>query len=30
MALLRERGIFVTVHGQGIYMKPQESGNDPR
>jgi GntR family transcriptional regulator len=30
MALLRDRGIIITVHGRGTYVKPQESGNDPR
>jgi GntR family transcriptional regulator len=25
MAVLRERGIIVTVHGRGTYVKPQES-----
>jgi GntR family transcriptional regulator len=30
MAVLRERGIIVTVHGRGTYVKPRESGNDPR
>jgi len=30
MAILRERGIIVTVHGRGTYVKPQESGSDPR
>jgi GntR family transcriptional regulator len=30
MALLRDRGIIITVHGRGTYVKPQASGNDPR
>jgi GntR family transcriptional regulator len=30
MALLRERGVIVTVHGRGTYVKPQEPGNNPR
>jgi GntR family transcriptional regulator len=25
MAVLRERGIIVTVHGRGTYVKPQKS-----
>jgi GntR family transcriptional regulator len=28
MALLRDRGIILTVHGRGTYVKPQKSGND--
>jgi GntR family transcriptional regulator len=27
MAMLRERGIIVTVHGRGTYVKPQKSGD---
>jgi DNA-binding GntR family transcriptional regulator len=26
MAVLRDRGIIVTVHGRGTYVKPPESG----
>lgn len=29
MAVLRERGTIVTVHGRGTYVKPQRSENDP-
>jgi DNA-binding GntR family transcriptional regulator len=25
--VLRERGIIVTVHGRGTYVKPQKSGD---
>jgi DNA-binding GntR family transcriptional regulator len=27
MAVLRERGIIVTVHGRGTYVKPPETGS---
>jgi GntR family transcriptional regulator len=27
MAILRERGLIITVHGRGTYVKPQESGD---
>ena len=27
MALLRERGIIVTVHGRGTFVTPRESGS---
>ena len=27
MAVLRERGVIVTVHGRGTYVKPQKSGD---
>jgi DNA-binding GntR family transcriptional regulator len=30
MAVLRERGIIVTVHGRGTYVKPTEAGNNQR
>jgi GntR family transcriptional regulator len=30
MAVLRERGIIVTVHGRGTYVKPKETSNDQR
>jgi DNA-binding GntR family transcriptional regulator len=30
MAILRERGVIVTVHGRGTYVKPPESGDGPR
>jgi GntR family transcriptional regulator len=30
MAVLRERGTIVTVHGRGTYVKPLESGDGPR
>lgn len=26
MAVLRDRGLIVTVHGRGTYVKPPESG----
>jgi hypothetical protein len=29
MAVLRERGTIVTVHGRGTYAKPSESGDGP-
>ena len=28
MAILRERGVIITVHGRGTYVKPQQSGNE--
>jgi DNA-binding GntR family transcriptional regulator len=28
MAVLRERGIIVTVQGRGTYVKPKGSSND--
>lgn len=28
MAVLRERGVIITVHGRGTYVKP-DPGNDP-
>ena len=27
MAVLRERGVIVTVHGRGTYVKPSQSGD---
>ena len=30
MSLLRERGIIVTVHGRGTYVKPYRPAHDPR
>jgi DNA-binding GntR family transcriptional regulator len=30
MALLRDRGVIVTVHGRGTFVKPQESSDDAR
>ena len=30
MAVLRERGVIVTVHGRGTYVKPQKPVSDPR
>ncbi|MDQ2814751.1 MAG: winged helix-turn-helix domain-containing protein [Actinomycetota bacterium] len=29
MAVLRERGIIVTVHGRGTFATPRESGSTP-
>lgn len=29
MAVLRERGIIITVHGRGTYVRPREPENDP-
>jgi GntR family transcriptional regulator len=29
MAVLRERGIIVTVHGRGTFVNPREPGTDP-
>lgn len=30
MAVLRERGIIVTVHGRGTFVNPQEQGKRQR
>jgi GntR family transcriptional regulator len=30
MAVLRERGVIVTVHGRGTYVRPLESRSGPR